>query len=279
MTLLRHLSLLGLVLALSGLPAGCSDGDGGGGPRYAEPLPESTTTKNGEQAATTTTQHSLELRTVNANPGDEVALGRVTGIYAQLQQVAVAKQVAADTRVDALRQAVLAEQTFPLEEGCYAISDRGSTITYTDCTFGSTGATTSLDGTVSKDGDTLTMDLTIEVVAGVATGGGNTTVTVQEHGSLTFTDTSLTGELHFDVATVSGGVQDAGGRVTTHQTLDADFQEIVLDTESCPIGGSLEVHSVVQVDAGGITLGGSGQGMDLWVKATFGPSCGDVTLF
>jgi hypothetical protein len=74
----------------------------------------------------------------------------------------------------------------------------------------------------------------------------------------------LTGTLAFDLKAQADGGQFSA---SSQGVLD------VLLTGSCPTGGSLESHTVAH--------GGNGRDrldVDVWVKADFGPSCGQVTI-
>ncbi len=130
--------------------------------------------------------------------------------------------------------------------------------TPTGCTFTNFGDDTpgnawTIDGTISKAGDTITFDLSYDVTS------GGTTVAWTIDGAVTVTTTSLDGSIH-STGTSSGG---AGGNVSWD--VDVDYQDVQLDGSGCPIGGSVHGATSYEFGPGGYAVEGT---------VTFGPACG-----
>jgi hypothetical protein len=148
-----------------------------------------------------------------------------------------------------------------LTEGCY--TENGNTITYTNCTYGGAGMSETINGTVTIDGDNVTVDLTIDVDY-----SGNSYHYVWT-GSVTVTATSVNGSLNFDMQMNQGGMEYT-------YNVAIDYNAIVLDGTGCPTGGSFTID--VDVDISGMPSGYGGQSYP-GVQVDFGPACGDVTMY
>lgn len=132
--------------------------------------------------------------------------------------------------------------------------------TPTGCTFTHFGDDTpgnawTIDGTISKAGDTLTFDLTYDVTSAGAT------VAWTIDGAVTVTATSIDGAVH-STGTSSGG--PAGG---VSWDVHVDYQAVQLDGSGCPIGGSIHASTAYDFAAGSYDVEGT---------VTFGPACGQT---
>ena len=193
-----------------------------------------------EAAGTQSVEGALDMTTLAAEPADESAVGQSMMVYNSLAQMAAIKQSHSQTYSAGLGGDPLGAW----DDGCVSVS--GNTATYTDCDAG--GGT--VDGTITGSASSVEMDLTI------------TTTQAEIHmtGDLEFSATSLTGYLRYETSVEAGGQS-----ITT--TYNGDY-DVVL-AEGCAVGGQVEVH---------YTVGGQA-GIDIWAKAEFGPSCGDVTFY
>jgi hypothetical protein len=198
------------------------------------------------------------------NGGDDVAVAKATGIWGNLNLVVSAKQRAElGQATGGLTTSALEVATAALDQACFTQGADGS-VTYDQCDYG----TGTIDGSLSYAGDTLTIDLTI-----TSTAGGSWTI--REAGRLTLTDALVQGTLDLSITTDF----DQGAAAGYAIDYDVDAIYDVQLTDGCPTGGSLEVHAVTSIanlPAG--VPGGAGE-TDVWVKAEFGPGCGDVTLY
>jgi len=135
-----------------------------------------------------------------------------------------------------------------VDEACVTITD--TTITYDSCDY----AGNTVDGTFSHANGHIDIDLVFHYE------DVDLTTDVEVDSSLDVSDAALTGFLDFKVNLATDGV-----RVTSR--LDGDF-DIVL-SDGCAVDGDLEVHA---------SASANGQSQDVWVKAEYGPSCGDIVI-
>lgn len=139
------------------------------------------------------------------------------------------------------------EETF-IDSDCISQSD--DTVTYTRCELKSGKL---VRGTVSSNGDALTPDLRAVLLPASQE---EYNVTTSMDGTITVTDVLLNGTLRYE--------EDLNDGVQLHR-VDADYA-VTLDSAGCPVGGQLSFdHQCEGCDK-------------VSVVATFGPSCGDVTL-
>lgn len=131
-----------------------------------------------------------------------------------------------------------------LDEAC--LSTSGSTTTYDNCVSGDT----TIDGTITGGDARVEMDLAITTSQAV----------IDMSGALDFTATSLDGRLTYETSVQAGGMDI----VTTYT---GDYN-ITMDGQGCPTAGDVEVHYTA-----------SGGAIDVYAKAEFGPTCGDVTFY
>jgi len=245
------------VLGLVALPEACDGGGGGGGGKYGDPIEANSTHK---QAATSSVESVRDMRTLaQDNAGDDAAVAKVTGIWGNLNVVVSAKQQAELGQLGG----GLEVATGALDAGCYTQGADGS-VTYNQCSYG--GGT--IDGSLAYSGDQMSIDLTI-----TSTMGGSWTIV--ETGELTITDAMVQGTLDMSITTDF----DEGAAAGYAIDYDVDAIYDVQLTDGCPTGGTLQVHAVTSIanmPAG--VPGGMGE-TDTWVKAEFGPACGDVTLY
>lgn len=151
-------------------------------------------------------------------------------------------QTMSSAKLGAGAQALTSGLEVNVDENCFTSTD--TSVTYTNCMSDST----TIDGTISWTVDTLVIDLTI----------ATTDLTYSIDGDLTITDTLIDGNLDYTWQGMQAGQ-------TFNYSLDADYDNITLDATGCATGGELVVHSVTT-------------GFDVWVKAEYGPNCGDVTI-
>jgi hypothetical protein len=260
--------------ALTAFIAACGGGGGGGGDKnYGEPLSAGTAQK---QAASTSVTDVAKLpEAVTGDAGNESALAGTTQTYANLNSLTAFKQQqelqngAAGAPAGGLGSAVglLRQLDGALDASCY--SSDGQTTTYTQCSFG--GGYT-IDGTLSFAGETLSVDLTL---VSAQPGGVVSGFEFAQQGTLTINATGISGELTYDAqVSASGGV---GGAFSAETDVTAIYA-VVLEA-GCPVGGSLEVNAVTTANVAGLPPGASAGNQSTWVRADFGPNCGDVTLY
>lgn len=137
--------------------------------------------------------------------------------------------------------------------------------TPTSCTFDNYGDSEDgesflLNGTISWDGTTLSVDLTFDIT------GDGVTVSWQEQGMVTITPTLIDGSIH------SKGSANAQGESGSWD-ISVDYESIGLDSSGCPISGALGVS--VDVSVSGSQDSGQYSG-DATID--FGPSCGAYSI-
>lgn len=117
----------------------------------------------------------------------------------------------------------------------------------------------SINGTISFANGTFKADLTVMLTA------EGFSITEKMKGSLTVTTTSIKGSL---TITASGSFQ--GG--TLSATYSSSYDLTIAN--NCATDGTIEVHA-----SGNAQTQGANAKYDVWVKADFGPACGDVTIY
>ena len=135
-----------------------------------------------------------------------------------------------------------------VDENCVVVDEGG--VTYTDCEF----AGNTVNGSVSRSGSDVSIDLEFFRLA------EDLSTSIDVLGDVGITDVALTGYVDFDIGYDSDDFSATAG-------LDADFDVVLAD--GCAVGGELEVHATARAQ---------GQSESLWVKAEFGPACGDVVV-
>ena len=278
---MKRVHLTTTALLATALLAACGDEASAPSGSYGAPIQAGATEKQSATSAVTSTD---DLKTLAENdPGDNAAIGKVSGVWGNLNVLVTKKQqeqamaaqpggAGAQPGMPAGMPAgvaagglTLETLTGALDQSCY--SQSGGSVTYNQCDFG----TGSIDGTISYTEPDLVLDLTISMSTGAS-------FTITEKGTLTLDATQITGNLSFASSTdLSGapGMPAGAAGYTSQTTLDATYD--VQLTDGCPTGGTLEVHSVTSTSGGQIPAGAGG--LDVWVKAEFGPACGDVTLY
>jgi hypothetical protein len=138
-------------------------------------------------------------------------------------------------------------------DGC--ITSSGDTITYNNCTW----LYGRIDGWITVSGNHLSFDLEVDY------GDTGFNYTLNMDGSVDVSDTRVVGNFNY--------VIDANynGSVLSYR-LDGDFDVALVD--GCAVGGFLEIHGSVSA-----SNAGSSGGWDGWVRAEFGPSCGQVRIY
>ena len=137
-----------------------------------------------------------------------------------------------------------------VDEAC--VTTDGTLITYDNCDFGGVV----LDGTASQSGDHVEVDVTTSMTDPEFSLDANLGV------SLTINDQVIVGHLS---STAKMTFAEVGGPITS--SLSAEF-DVALDN-GCPIGGFIEIN---------MSASAQGQSESVWVKADYGPACGDVTV-
>jgi hypothetical protein len=198
-----------------------------------------------EMLARTAVECTAELAILPLDPAQAQAIVNATRVLSKLSRVGDAKR--RHEMELALAAKVGAEETF-VDTGCISQSD--DTITYTECEL-TTGRL--VQGTVSSSGGALTLDLRVRLTP---TSQDEFAITTSVDGTVTITDAILTGTLRY---------QDVSYEIGQIDRVDADY-EVTFDGAGCPVGGHLSFDQQCE----GCEL--------VSVVATFGPSCGDVTL-
>lgn len=153
-----------------------------------------------------------------------------------------------------------------VEPGSYNVTGTcecsGDSCTFTDC--GDDLGTWTINGTISRSGDTFSVDIEMTVSQ------SGYEWTWSQEGSMTITDTSIDGTM----AGSGDGVFDdqMGGSVTVGWDWDMSANDITLDGTGCAVGGSMDAS--VSYDAGGQGGSASFSGS---ASVEFGPACGQVT--
>jgi hypothetical protein len=127
----------------------------------------------------------------------------------------------------------------------------GTSCTFTDCTSdGTSGATWSISGTMSWDGEMFMCDLTI-------TGDfQGFSYSMHETCDLALTATSVDGSLATDGSYEIPAQAGVPGGASASWTSSMGFNMVEFDGNGCPTSGSLDVSS--SVTAGGAQYAGSG---------------------
>lgn len=228
---------LALMMVISMGVAACGDGNGnggggggggGGGSTIEDPAAE-------EQASALATQANESFNALADNPNSALAIGEVFSVYANALGVASAGNSAAVVAGNA--DAAYEGENSDVEA---CVTETANSVTWNNCNFN--GYT--LNGSITKSGDTLDLDLDIAFAS----------VTVSFTGSLTVTATLVDGDF-----SVTSTVANQGF------TLDVTFDQVVL-TGGCPTSGTIFVDPSLS----------SAQIRSVLVE--FGPNCGDVTL-
>lgn len=136
-----------------------------------------------------------------------------------------------------------------VDEACVVVTE--SSISYNDCDWN--GVT--VNGSVSRSGTHVSIDLSF-----VNASDPDYRQTTRSRGEIDISDTAITGFVDFDL-----DIETDGGTISGD--FDGDF-DVVLDN-GCPVGGFLEIHAVASA---------AGRTQSVWVKADYGPACGDVVV-
>jgi hypothetical protein len=200
------------------------------------------------------------VNTANAT----MSINQVIAVNASMMTSDGASAASAVQQMTSAGQSIVTpSQSSPRTTGTSAATTGTAECTPTSCTFTNYGddvAGWSIDGTITKSGDTTTFDLDYHVTSG----GMPLDWTID--GSITLTATSLDGRVHsHGVTTLQGGSGSPGGDLTWDTKVD--YESIVL-TEGCATGGSIHAEVSYQYGAGSYAAQGD---------ATFGPTCGTVT--
>jgi hypothetical protein len=131
-------------------------------------------------------------------------------------------------------------------------TESGGKITYNNCTYGSSGSSVTVNGTVKVEGDKYTMDLTIKASY------SGMTYDMKYDGTITATASTVNGSLDFEYTTQG-----------STYTISIDFNNIGL-TNNCPTSGSMSMDVDVTVQGYSGSPGA--------VTIDFGPNCGDVII-
>jgi hypothetical protein len=147
----------------------------------------------------------------------------------------------------------VADTASALGDDC--ISATADTVTYNNCTW----LYGRIDGWITVRGDHLSFDLDVVYED---TGFD---FSIKMDGSIDVSDTQIVGNFSYDFdANYDGSVVE--------YNLDGEFDVALSD--GCAIGGFLEINGRITASAGG-----SSGGWDGWVRAEFGPTCGQVRVY
>lgn len=232
----ERLLIIGTALAL--FSYGCGSSDDGGATTSVD-------NAAAEAAATSAVDATEMLNEVKTAPESGSALGAVSNMYGQLSVMVSAgtSNIAGFAQVTSQKAGI---------DTCVTASD--SAVTYADCEIGGSR----IDGTIGVSGDTINCNLTVNSSA-AGSSVGFTMV-----GAITVTATSVNGTMSYD--TSISGIDIPGG--VGNIQLTANFDNVGLDANGCPISGSLTAQ---QLAAGGYNFGE--------VRAEYGPTCGQVQLY
>lgn len=234
----------------------------------------SSSTASPEAAAENSAGAAQDMGALKADKGSEAGLGAAMQLYGDLQALTATTQANQATAPleggDAQDSAGYGDLTAPLSADCLA-TDADGNATYTDCQVA--GAT--FNGTVSGQGDDITLDITMDMpdpgsVAGVDSPVKSVKVT--EKGTLTITEAMIKGtinigiDMELDLSGQTGGVSIPGGFPTSITQNIAAVFDVTL-TDGCVTGGTIQVTA-----SGGMSTAGQ-QNM----TATFS-GCGDVAV-
>jgi len=220
-----------LGLALFSLIAACGGDDDDGLP----------TTTNPQSARSTVDQ--------TANLGDQLDMAEGFGAAGAVQAIGGSAQGIVTLDPGAAQRI---EQT-PGGNAMGTCDCDASGCTYTDC--GDDAGAWTMNGTISISGDTTDIDLMM------VTNSAGLMYTWDYDGSITITDTMISGSLSGDGAVSTMGVD-------IDWSWDVDYNDVELDAQKCPIGGSVDASVSYSTGSEG-DFSGSG-------TVTFGPSCGDA---
>jgi hypothetical protein len=236
----RLASLFSVVAVLSS--AACGGGDDKG---YGDPLTLDSATRASITAAV---QSAASLASLESAPGDTTAIAKVGGLYGSMSVLLAAKQ-ASGSRKPSFPEGAQK----PFDESCLTVA--AGKVTYASCDYGSG----TINGSVSWSSNTFTIDLSM------TSSSAGATFLVTQKGNLSISPGSIKGTLDIRAEVMVAGTSSRG-------SFGAEYDITLID--GCATGGLMEVH------AQGSASGGGGSGSyDLWVKAVFGPTCGDVTVY
>ena len=213
-------------------------------------------------SADQSTKTALSMDVLKTDMGSEAGLGAALQLSTDIQAASNAMQ--ADNALGAAASALEAYEA-PLDAAC--VTQSGGSATYNNCQL--SGG--SIDGSITVNGDQITLDLTI--TASSSAGGASAGATITETGSLTITDSNITGTLNVTTqinTTVPGAAAVPGMPTSVTVQITAEYQNVQIQN-GCAVGGSIRFTSSM----GGLAAAGGGGNQSFTV--TFG-GCGDVTL-
>lgn len=227
----------GVVLMLLGIAIpGCGEDKG-----YGDPIDDPNATQSAlgavinAQALTSMASNDSALNAVNALSAN---FNLLTGAKYNggVEQRPIAPAGARDGRLQAVA------------DTCVVVTS--TTVTYTDCDF----AGASVDGTVTVDGDFVSVDVRFDSQL------EDISQTTDVRADVIVSATEITGFVDFDLDI------SAGGSLVT-STFDGDFDVDLVD--GCAVGGDLEVHAAAS---------GNGRSISVWALAEYGPTCETVVV-
>lgn len=235
----RYWLTLASSLALSAA-LGCGEDKG-----YGDPIEN----EFAEQSAGTAVSSAYQIHDETSNDAPVLALNQIS---ASISSMANAKLQAQYQDQYPDQQLEITSRSNLVDEACVVID--GDSIVYSACDF----QNGTLDGSVRLTDTTADVDLSIDVQT------ENVSASTRMRGVVTVTEDSLRGSLDFLV-------DSENDEITTSVDMFSDFDVDVLD--GCAVGGSIEANvvSVSQTDRIKAT-------QSLWVKATYGPECGEVVI-
>jgi hypothetical protein len=137
-------------------------------------------------------------------------------------------------------------------------------VRFRDCEMSAGGSSTTMNGTIERDGERLVADL--DIVAVLDFDGQSHASSTHLSADLLVSETRLDGRVDSETSmNIPGG---GSARQTTAAIYDIDLED------GCATGGELRVGVSQRA-----TAGGQSQSLRAIGRAVFGPECGDVTIY
>jgi hypothetical protein len=240
-----------------------------------------------QETASSTAETSASFATLKDSPEDEAALSNVSALPQLAKGLAqfgvtdtptqpfegTAESIVEDSISKALRsQAQLGD----------CVSTSGTTYTYELCEVGAF----IISGEVSVNGNLMSINLTLDAQEdelnalvddyGLALGTDLSSIEIVsfvadiQATDLTVTPTLINGQIDFsDTIVTAIEVDGSTEEIPNETTFSATYNSVEYDADRCAVGGTL----VVDIVSGGTQILGSQP-----VEASYGPTCGDVTV-
>jgi hypothetical protein len=220
---------------------------------YDKPLTVDATTKT---MLSGIVDKAAEVQTVATSPCSGDGINSLASLYESLTILLDLKlgKNASSAVAPALRAALVAGANKPQTSGCNAGT---GTVTFDHFDFGEG----TINGKITYSGGSFTTDVTVTLST------GTTSATIKETGSLALSSGAIKGDLEITANVSLGGA-------TVNASFSSSFDLKLAN--GCATGGQIELHAVGNATG---TSAGQHASYDEWVKAVFGPACGDVTVY